>query len=145
VVEYFANKLPEFLERCASFMIEIGGRRYLDPSKATVVHHLDHSKWNADPENLALTDNRPHMIYHRNYTLARRTGDIKFFIRLWLAESGHMVKLADTIGRSNAPVNTGFPDFDFALGITEINPTGCTSEFTGFNPLLDLESILSVS
>jgi len=81
VIEYFANRVAEFRESCMPYMIEIEGRYYLDPAKKAVIHHLDHDKESDDPENLALTDNPHHMVYHRNYTLADKTGEVSYRIR----------------------------------------------------------------
>jgi len=77
-------------------MIEIEGRHYLDPEKKAVIHHLDHDKANDDPENLALMDNPHHMVYHRNYTLAEKTGDSDYRIRCLEVELYHMVRFEGT-------------------------------------------------
>lgn len=92
VIEYFANRVPEFLRRCIQCMIEIDGKYYLDPEKGAIVHHLDHNKSNEDPENLALMDNPHHMSYHRNNTLAQKTGEVRYLIRCLEIELSHMVK-----------------------------------------------------
>jgi len=92
VVEYFANRLPELLQTCLPYLVEVDGRYYLDPEKKAVIHHLDHDKSNDDPENLAVTDNPHHMSYHRNYTLAEKTGDFRYSIRCLETDVGHMVK-----------------------------------------------------
>ena len=110
VVEYFANHVPEFLEKCMPYMIEINGKYYLDPEKKAVIHHLDHSKSNDDPENLALMDNPHHMSYHRNRTLAQKTGEFSYRIRSLEIEFDHMIRFEGT--RENDQITSTDSAFD---------------------------------